>query len=190
MEFSWYRAVNLVAGPNEPPFLTDENLRIGGTYSVDGPDGIGDQYFEGLEVLGENDATWLVASHFPVEVERFLELPIVSVQILESSVVWATVRIERVASVGDWMREVRLGDDDGINSVHSDILAERPLREAIQSWPTSEPKLWLNERGPRHPLRTPNALTAVLSVPHAEGRRLLIVPFSAETCYLINVRSR
>jgi hypothetical protein len=185
MEFSWYRAVALEAGPDEPPFLTDANLRVGGVYSVDGPDGIGDQYFEGLEVLRKNEATWLVASTFPSEVARFLELPIVSVRIVESSVVWATVKIESVTTVGEWIADTKLGADDSIESVHPDVLAERPLRNALRSSSATEPQLWVNERGPWHPLRTPNSLKAVLSVPSADGQRFLIVPFSAEICFLI-----
>ena len=185
MEFSWYRAVDLPSGPDEPPFLTNANLAVGGVYSVDGPDGIGDQYFEGLEILGKTDATWLVASKFPAEVDRFLELPIVTVRIVESSVVWATVGIESITSVRDWIAEAKLGEEDSIDSVHADVLAERPLRKAIRSWPASLLQLWLNDRGVRHPLRTPNSLKAVLSVPNADGRRLMIVPFSAENCYLV-----
>ena len=185
MEFSWYRAVALEARPDEPPYLTSGNLAVGGVYSVDGPDGIGDQYFEGLEVLQKYEATWLVANEFPEEVPRFLELPIVSVRIVDSSVVWATVRIESVTTVGNWMTEAELGDQDDIDSVHADVLAERPIRRAIRSWSASEPRLWLNDRGVRHPLRTPNSLKAVLSVPSADGRRLMIVPFSAENCYLV-----
>jgi hypothetical protein len=112
-------------------------------------------------------------------------VPIVSVRIVESSVVWATVRIESITTVASWVAAAKLGDEDSMNSVHPDVLAERPLRKAIESWPASEPHLWLNERGPHHPLRTPNSLKAVLSVPDAEGRRFLIVPYSAETCYLV-----
>jgi hypothetical protein len=185
MQFSWYRAVSLYARPDEPAFLTDANLSVGGVYSVDGPDGIGDQYFEGLAVTGVTEATWLVASKFPADVDRFLELPVACVRIVESSVVWATVRVESITPVGRWIAEARLGDADTIDSVHPDVRAERPLRKTMRSSSDSGPQLWVNERGPLHPLRTPNSLKAVLSVPGADGRRVLIVPFSAEICYLI-----
>jgi hypothetical protein len=188
MELSWYRAVALAAGPNEPPYLTNENIKARGVYSADGPDGIGDQYFQGLEHMGETQATWLVANSFPAEVDAFLQLPIASIRILSSEVVWATVRVEAVEPVGAWMTKATLGDKDGINSVHPDFLAEQPLRRAVRSWPASEPHVWLNTKGPFNPLRSPNALRAVLSMPSVEGRRFLIVTWLQEVCYLVHDR--
>ena len=188
MELAWYRAVKLESGPDEPPFLTTENIIPGGVYSVDGPDGIGDQYFQGLEHLGETQATWLVANTFPAQVDEFLQLPIASIRILESEVVWATIRVEAVEPVGTWMMNTSLGDEDGISSVHPDFLAEQPLRSAFRSWPASERRVWLNTKGPFNPLRSANALRAVLSMPSAEGRRLLIVTWTAEVCYLVHDR--
>lgn len=185
MELAWYRGVNLKSGRGEPPFLTNENIEPGGVYSADGPDGIGDQYFQGLAYLGETEATWLVANTFPAAVDEFLQLPIASIQVLVSEDVWATIRVETVEPVGTWMMNATLGDGDGINSVHPDFLAEQPLRSAIRSWPASERHVWLNTRGPFNPLRSPNALRAVLSMPSAEGRRLLIVTWTAEVCYLV-----
>ena len=188
MELAWYRAVKLESGPGEPPFLTNENIEPGGVYSVDGPDGIGDQYFQGLEHLGETQATWLVANTFPAEVDEFLLLPIASIRILASEEVWATIRVEAVEPVGAWMMNATLGDGDGINSVHPDFLGEQPLRSAIRSWPASEQHVWLNTKGPFNPLRSANALRAVLAMPTAEGRRLLIVTWTAEVCYLVHDR--
>lgn len=186
MELAWYRAVKLEAGPDEPPYLTNENIKPGGVYSADGPDGIDDQYFQGLEYLQETQATWLVASTFPSEVEGFLQLPIASVRILTSEVVWATIRVEAVEPVGSWMMKATLGDADALSSVHPDFLSEQPLR-SIKSWATNEQRVWLNTRGSFHPLRSPNSLRAVLSMPSVEGRRLLIVAWMAN-CYLVHDR--
>ena len=188
MRIGWYRGVPLAAGPDEPPYLTNENIMPGGVYSADGPDGIGDQYFEGLEYMRQTQDTWIVARSFPTNVAEFLQLPIASIRILKSEVVWATIRVEAVEPVGLWMRDTTLGDEDGISSVHPAFLSENPIPKAIRSWPVSEPRLWVRAKKTYHPLAEPNAIRAVLSMPSAEGRRLLIVTAMAESCYLVHVR--
>lgn len=184
MRFSWYFGKALATSPGQLPYLTGDDLEVGSSYTADGPDGIGDQYFEA--VRRHDVVTWLVASSFPSDVEAFQALPIARIRILEPGDVDAVVKVEACEPLGTWMRQATLrSSDDGVHSVPPEYLAEEPLSVAFQRWPTNAEHLWVCPEPTYHPLKRPNRLKAVLSVPADDGRRFLVIPFVAESCFLV-----
>ena len=183
MKFSWYFGTALATSPGQLPYLTGDDLEVGSSYTADGPDGIGDQYFQA--VRRQDLVTWLVASSFPNDVSAFQALPIARIRILEPTTDDAIVRVEACQPLGTWIRQMTLGSSDGIGSVAPEFLAEEPLSVTFRQWPADDARLWVCPEPTYHPLKRPYRLKAVLSVPTDDGRRLCIVPFSAESCFLV-----
>ncbi|MGH7694770.1 MAG: hypothetical protein ACRENH_07305 [Gemmatimonadaceae bacterium] len=182
MEFSWYRGLNLA--DTEPPYLTPDNIAVGTRYAVDGPDCIGDQYFEGLETSGTNRARWLVAETVPSDPATFEALPIVTIEVLENRG-GTMIRVQTVANLLEWMESTLLEPSDTVNSIYPTLLNEEPLRSLILS-PPLDRYLWVCPDNSYHPLKHPNRLKAVFIAETSRGRRCVVMPFSQETCYLTN----